>query len=192
MKTYRTIINEMNIIERIMYDEIVEAFGAREVKYGTNFPEFDNAKLSAQDITYFWFGNKIVRVNLTNQGDAVVLKFAVSNSVPTDATVDKGYLTPTKGVEFYGDTNHIMANVDNPLRLFNSVIYVLLSVVNKNNINTIAFEGADEKLKSFYNTIVKNDKALSIFKKHGFEYNEKKSANEKLKMHVFTRVNNES
>lgn len=158
-------------------DELQESFDITSTDYGTNWP-VDNKQFATKNATYFKFNNFCVRVNCTIIGDVIGFKFS---------TAPIGKMTRSIAELTFSTAKEFDEYVPNVQELFSKAIYVLTEFVKDHEeISQVVFQGANEKLKSIYNILVRKKFFLDKIKSYGFEYSLEKTVENEA--HTFVKV----
>lgn len=136
---------------------ITEAFFLKEVQYGTNTPNFDNGEINTTPNDDYWTIAKV------KDDVYVMLVLRAFNGYEFGFGVSR---KPSLEFDDYSDDrtdSHVA------LRVFNSIFYVLLEMLDDKNVKDIVFNPADEKLGKFYDKMVHNKSFVKLLNDNGFE-----------------------
>lgn len=142
-----------------MFKELfTESIEPKEIKFGTNYPDFDNSKPTkfySADARIFKY-NKIYGVLIGEEGD---VSFGAIDYDENKSIQDNFFNISNKRVQ-----------TNNPILVFNYVFYILIEMLKSNKIDQLSFNGSDKKLKTLYNSLVKNKIFLNKLETTGFTY----------------------
>jgi hypothetical protein len=144
---------------------LTELFELNPIDFGTNYPDLSDKnyktyKLKNYDVVYTFFKRKEIYycVSLCNNGE---ISFSSSKTFSDD----------------YKKYSYETLKIKNAIRIFSSVIYIILFFSKKFNIKILMFAGENKNLEDMYSRMVKNKSFVKLLDEAGFEL--KKHVNEK-------------
>jgi hypothetical protein len=141
-------------------DYIAESFTLKPAAYGGNSPDFDDNYIFSADGDYW---------TLTHIDGTYVLLMFQKNK---DGWYEVGFGTSTTPSEDYDDYMFSRTNTGKALKVFNSLLYIIMRVILSNDIKKLYFNPADPKLGVFYKNMTKNKSFLKVLKDYRFRETE--------------------
>lgn len=131
-------------------DYLAEAFGVREVAFGTN-KEADNGKIETGIglvTTEMVFKNNRFRIGYSTHDDSVT--FTNRNSG--------------------GNSTTPVREAKTALDIYNRIAYVLMKVLDYAKADAFRFEGEHDELKNLYIKFIANRSFQNMCRQHGWQY----------------------
>ena len=147
-------------------DYLNEALSVKRVNYGINYPELDDKQIHKPQgdfyVTMFNLKNKDYIVYINGQNEAMFSQVTKFNS--------------------FDDMNVVydLTNDRNSFSVFGSVIYVLLQMMEKTNIDGVWFDGLSSKYVKIYKAISQNENIKNKLRKYGYNIEMKTYKNKSL------------
>lgn len=168
MKSYREYSRQQ--FDNALVHYFQEAFSLKQTPFGTN-NDYDNQQFESDrniQSTYFLLGETLFKVDFVFDGNCYHVKFSYE---------EDGKFT-----------YKMKYDVQNSLKIFNIVMYIVSEFINEYNVECIAFSAheSNPKLKSLYGKMLRNKSFKDMMSNKGFEYYK-----EEDEIYFFTKKENE-